>query len=142
MFLCDFFQNPNYNNVVKFIVNTKKVILLFDGVCNLCNYWVSFLMKRDKKEQFLFVPLRSEEGKEWIVKYKIPKETDSIIVIAENRIYLESEAVIKIIGYLQIPWKWFQLLRIIPLNIRDKIYQWVAQNRFKWFGRRKTCRII
>jgi predicted DCC family thiol-disulfide oxidoreductase YuxK len=99
-------------------------------------------MKRDKKEQFQFVPLQSEEGKELIVRCKIPKGTDSIIVIAENRFYLESEAVIKIIGYLAIPWKWLQVLRIIPLNIRNKVYRWIAQNRFNWFGRRKTCRIM
>jgi predicted DCC family thiol-disulfide oxidoreductase YuxK len=99
-------------------------------------------MKRDKKEHFQFVPLQSEKGKELIENYKIPKETDSIIVIAENRFYFESEAVIKIIGDLAVPWKWFQVLRMIPLNIRNKVYRWVAQNRFDWFGRRKTCRIM
>lgn len=128
--------------LVKLVMNAKKVILLFDGVCNLCNYWVSFLIKRDKKEHFQFVPLQSEVGKELIKKYKIPRETDSIVVITENRSYLESEAVFKIISYLEVPWRWFQILRIIPLNTGNRIYRWLAKNRFKWFGKRNTCRIV
>ena len=74
--------------------------------------------------------------------YKIDKETDSIILIAENRIYIESEAIIKIAGQLSAPWKWFQIFRFLPLKIRDRQYRWVAKNRIRWFGRRKTCRVI
>lgn len=90
----------------------------------------------------MFVPLQSEKGKALIEKYKIAKEIDSIILIAENSIYFESEAVMKIARQLSVPWTWFQIFSFVPLNMRDKFYKWIARNRFSWFGKRKTCRVI
>ena len=106
----------------------ENPILLFDGVCNLCNGAVNFLMKRDNKKQFCYVPLQSERGKELVSKNSITLETGSVILIVENRIYLESEAVIEIARLLPLPWNWFTFFRIVPLKIRDSIFFLIA-----WF---------
>ncbi len=120
-------------------MNDNNPIILFDGICNLCNSSVNFILKRDKKKQFHFVSLQSDEGKELIKRYKIPQETDSVILIRKNEIFIESDAALKIIGLLPTPWKWLTIFKIIPIKWRNKIYNWVAKNRYKWFGKRDVC---
>jgi len=120
-------------------MNDNNPIILFDGICNLCNGSVNFILKRDKKKQFRFVSLQSDEGKELIKRYKIPQETDSVILIRKNKIFVESDAALKISGLLPTPWKWLTIFKIIPTKWRNKIYNWVAKNRYKWFGKRDVC---
>ena len=123
-------------------VQTKKHIILFDGICNLCNGAVNFILKRDKRKQFRFVALQSENGKELISKFKIAPETDSVILILNKQVYTESDAAIEIAKLLPTPWNCFSAFKIIPKKIRDGIYKWIAKNRYRWFGKRKTCRIF
>lgn len=120
----------------------EKNIILFDGVCNLCNSSVDFILKRDKMRQFQFVALQSKSGEELVDKYGIPKETDSVVLINENMIFIESEAAIEIVKLLPTPWNWLASLKIIPIKLRNSIYKWIARNRYRWFGKRKECRII
>ena len=120
----------------------EKQTILFDGVCNLCNGAVDFILKRDKKKQFRFVPLQSDVGKELVEIFHIPFETDSMILIFQDKIYTESDAAIKIAGLLSAPWSWFSAFKIIPLKFRNGIYKWIAKNRYRWFGKRKTCRVV
>ncbi|NQU52590.1 MAG: DUF393 domain-containing protein [Bacteroidetes bacterium] len=120
----------------------EKPILLFDGVCNLCNGAVNFVMKLDDKKQFYFVTLQSERGKELVAINNISLETDSVILILENQVYLESEAVIQIAGLLPFPWNLFSVFQIIPVKIRNSIYSWIAKNRYRWFGKRNSCRVL
>ncbi len=120
----------------------EKPILLFDGVCNLCNGAVNFVMKRDDKKQFYFLALQSEKGKELVAINNISLETDSVILILENQVYLESEAVIQIVGLLHFPWNLFSVFQIIPVKIRNSIYSWIAKNRYRWFGKRNSCRVL
>ena len=115
----------------------KKPIILFDGVCNLCNNSVRFVLKRDTKRQFSYVPLQSEEGKSLLNKYRIPEETDSIVLIKDEKYYIESDAVLEICEHLPLPWHLARTFKILPLNWRDTIYRWVAKNRYRWFGRRE-----
>lgn len=122
-------------------MQTTLPVILFDGECNLCNGTVNFLLKRDRKKQFRFASLQSETGQSLIQKFKIPVETDSVILIKSNRIYIESDAAIEIAGMLPFPWKTGVLIRIIPRKNRDKFYRWVAKNRYRWFGKRDVCRI-
>ena len=122
-------------------MQTKKHIILFDGICNLCNGAVNFILKRDKKKQFRFVALQSEKGIDLISKFKIAPETDSIILILNNQIYTESDAAIEIAKLLPALWNWLSVFKIIPKKVRDGIYKWIAKNRYRWFGKRKTCRI-
>ena len=120
----------------------KKHIILFDGVCNLCNSAVNFILKRDKNKQFQFVALQSERGEKLSEKFKIAPETDSVILIIQNKVYTESDAAIKIARLLPAPWNWFSVFKIIPINIRNGIYKWIAKKRYRWFGKRETCRIM
>lgn len=123
-------------------MQSKKPIILFDGVCNLCNGAVGFLLKRDRKKQFRFVPLQWETGKLLRQKFKIPDNLDSVILIKSNIVYFKSDAFFEITTMLPYPWKIVVVLKIIPKKIRDKLYNWIAKNRYSWFGKRETCRII
>ncbi|MCF6333922.1 MAG: DCC1-like thiol-disulfide oxidoreductase family protein [Draconibacterium sp.] len=120
----------------------ENQILLFDGVCNLCNGAVDFIQKRDKKKLFRFVALQSEKGKMLVGKLEISHELDSIILISGDQVFIESDAAIEIARLLPAPWNWFSAFKIIPLKSRNKMYQWIAENRYRWFGKRKICRIV
>lgn len=119
----------------------QNPIILFDGVCNLCNGSVDFLLKYDRKKQFRFASIQSEAAKLLFRKFQIPAETDSVILIKSNQVYFESDAAIEIAGMLSFPWKMVVVFRIIPKKMRDNIYQWIAKNRYRWFGKRDICRI-
>lgn len=119
----------------------RQPVILFDGFCNLCNGTVDFLIKKDQKKQFRFVPLQSEVGKLFIQEFQIPIETDSVILIRFNQVYFESDAAIEIAGMLNYPWKLGVIARFIPKQIRNKLYQLIAKNRYRWFGKRATCRV-
>ena len=119
----------------------QNPIILFDGVCNLCNGTVDFLLKHNRKKQFRFASIQSESAKLLIRKFQIPAETDSVIVIKSNQVYFESDAAIEIAGMLSFPWKMAVIFRFIPKKMRDIIYRWIAKNRYRWFGKRDICRI-
>jgi predicted DCC family thiol-disulfide oxidoreductase YuxK len=128
-----------------FVINNMEVekpAILFDGYCNLCNGTVDFLLKHDKKKQFSFIPLQSDAGKLIVHKYQIPSETDSVLLIKSNRVYFESDAALEIARMLNFPWNLASCTKFIPKQIRDKIYNWVAKNRYRWFGKRESCRIL
>jgi predicted DCC family thiol-disulfide oxidoreductase YuxK len=123
-------------------MNAEQPVILFDGVCNLCNGTVDFLMKRDRKKQFRFASLQSETGEFLRLQYQIPADSDSVILIKSETVYFKSEAAIEIAEMLPFPWKITGFLRIIPHKFRDKIYDIIAKNRYRWFGKREMCRII
>ncbi len=117
-------------------------MILFDGICNLCNASINFILKRDKNKLFRYVSLQSEEGKQLVELHQIPKETDSVILIHNKKVFVESSAAIEIARMLPVPWRWAAVLKIIPQKIRDGIYRWIARNRYRWFGKRTSCRVI
>jgi predicted DCC family thiol-disulfide oxidoreductase YuxK len=119
----------------------QNPIILFDGVCNLCNGTVDFLLKHDRKKQFRFASIQSETAQLLFRKFQIPPETDSVILIKSNKVYFESDAAIEIAGMLSFPWKLVVVFRIIPKKMRDNIYRRIAKNRYRWFGKRDICRI-
>jgi len=119
----------------------QNPIIIFDGECNLCNGTVDFLLKRDSKKQFRFASIQSEAAQLLFRKFQIPSEVDSVILIKSNKVYFESDAAIEIAGMLPFPWKMGTIFRIIPKKIRDNIYRRIAKNRYRWFGKRDTCRI-
>ncbi|MCP9768633.1 DUF393 domain-containing protein [Lacihabitans sp. LS3-19] len=114
-------------------------IVLFDGVCNLCNFSVQFIIKNDPEELFLFSSLQSAYSKAFFLKYKIPSDDlSSIILILDNKIYKKSEAVFKIILFLP-KYRWLSFFSFLPLYITDFLYDLIAKNRYRWFGKRETC---
>ena len=122
-------------------MQSKQPVILFDGVCKLCNGTVDFLLRRDRKKQFRFASLQSETGKLLKQQYAIPEDSDSVILIKSDAIYFKSGAVFEIAGMLSYPWKIAPFLKIIPKKISDYLYDWIAKNRYRWFGKRETCRI-
>lgn len=120
----------------------NKSIILFDGVCNLCNSSVNFIIKHDKNEHFLFASLQSDVAKELLLQFTSKKiKIDSIILIEDGVIYEKSTAALKISTYLNGGFKLLYSFILIPLFIRDSIYDYVAKNRYKWFGKKDNCMI-
>jgi predicted DCC family thiol-disulfide oxidoreductase YuxK len=116
-------------------------LILFDGICVLCNKTVNFLLQHDSKKQFRYVALQSDVGIKLTENFEVPPATDSVLLIYENLLYTESEAALKIASLLPFPWKTAVIFKIIPKNIRNKIYRWIAKNRYRWFGKNNSCRI-
>lgn len=122
-------------------MQNNNPIILFDGICNLCNGTVDFLLKKDRKKQFKFASLQSNAGQLLIQKFHISNETDSVIFIKSNKVYTESDAIIEIFDMLNYPWKLGIIVKIFPKKIRDGFYRIISNNRYHWFGKREKCRI-
>jgi predicted DCC family thiol-disulfide oxidoreductase YuxK len=117
-------------------------VILFDGVCNFCNGSVNFLLKRDKKDAFRFAPLQSASGQKLLAQYNLSREEfASFILIEKGQAYQKSTAALKVMNHLPWYWKEVQLFRIIPVFLRDAIYDFIARNRYKWFGKKEACMI-
>ncbi len=125
------------------MTSENKKIILFDGVCNLCNTWIQFVIKHDKKDVFRFAALQSEFGKNIIKEINIDtSKIDSIILYeSKNVYYYKSDAVIKIAQNLGFGYNLLVVFKIIPKIIRNYIYDFIAKNRYKWFGRKESCMI-
>jgi predicted DCC family thiol-disulfide oxidoreductase YuxK len=117
-------------------------IILFDGVCNLCNAAVQFVINRDKKNQFLFASLQSEEGKKILAEYNLPEdEIHFFILVEKERVYTRSTAALKVIKNLNGLWSFLYGFILVPKFIRDGIYNMVAKKRYQWFGRKNECMV-
>jgi predicted DCC family thiol-disulfide oxidoreductase YuxK len=114
---------------------------LFDGVCNFCDRSVQFVMKRDPEAKFTFASLQSGAGERVKEYYKIDPSLDSMILVEEGTYYTKSTAALKICKNLKGLWKVFSVLLVIPKPIRDFFYNIVARNRYKWFGKRESCKL-
>jgi len=121
-----------------------KKLILFDGVCNLCNSSVQFVIKRDKKDIFRFAPLQSDIGKKMVDERGIDTSTvDSIILVEPNiAYYTKSSAAIEIANDLGGIWQILNVFTyILPVSVRDWIYDFIARNRYKWFGKKEHCMV-
>jgi predicted DCC family thiol-disulfide oxidoreductase YuxK len=117
-----------------------EVIVLFDGVCNFCNASVNFVIERDKAGYFKFAPLQSEIGDELAAKYGIDKiETDSVIVVEDEKVYTHSSAALQIARKLDGIWSWVYAFVIVPKPIRDFLYKLFAKHRYRLFGKQDAC---
>jgi predicted DCC family thiol-disulfide oxidoreductase YuxK len=120
----------------------KKSVILFDGVCNLCNASIDFILKRDKKNKFLVGALQEEAGKKLLSKFEVnPEYLDSLVLIEDDQIYFRSTAALKIAKNLSDFWPLFHGFIFLPSGIRDGIYDWIGRNRYRWFGKKNTCRL-
>lgn len=117
-------------------------IVLFDGVCNLCNSSVQFFIRNDKKNVLRFASLQSEAGQTLLQKFNLPtNEFNSFVLIVDDQVYLRSSAALKVISYLGGFWKILQIFWIVPRFMRDGVYNTLAKNRYKWFGKKTECMI-
>jgi predicted DCC family thiol-disulfide oxidoreductase YuxK len=121
---------------------TDHPIILFDGVCNLCNGAVNFVLAQDRKDVFRFATLQSDAGRELIRKYHIPEEIPgSFVLIDHHQFFRKSSAALKVLKYFPWYWQGLQLLWIVPGFIRNFIYDIIARNRYAWFGKRDVCMV-
>ncbi|MEQ9009057.1 MAG: DCC1-like thiol-disulfide oxidoreductase family protein [Ekhidna sp.] len=120
----------------------KQPIILFDGVCNLCNSSVQFIIERDKKELFLFASLQSRYAKENLPdEFSDETALQSIILKEGDEIKSKSSAVLTITKSLSGLWPLFYVLIVIPKFVRDWVYDIIAKNRYQWFGKKDQCMI-
>ena len=118
----------------------KPAILLYDGVCGLCNWLVTFTIKRDRAGKFKFASLQSEAGRTLLQKFNLPVDDfDSMVLIKGDKSYRKSAAALRILKELTWPYKLFYLFIIIPAPIADFFYGIIARNRYKWFGKHDEC---
>lgn len=119
-----------------------KPIILFDGVCNLCDSAVQFIIRRDKKNTFLFASLQSEMGQRILAQYNFPvDELNSFILVENNKAYTRSTGALKVVKKLKGLWPLLYGFMIVPKFIRNWVYNWVGRNRYKWFGKKEECMI-
>lgn len=117
-------------------------IVVFDGVCNLCNNVVKFIIKRDKRNQFRFASFQGKKGNEILKHFRLNEnDTNSFLLIQGDKIYFRSGGALRVLKKLG---GWYSLLYafiIVPKFLRDPIYNWVARNRYKWFGKKDSCMV-
>lgn len=118
----------------------KENIVFFDGVCVLCNSSVDLLMKMDKKNTLKFASLQGKTAQVLLSNNQL-ENLDSIVFFTGNALYEKSDAALEILRKLGGFWQVFLVFKWIPKSWRDGIYSWVAKNRYRWFGKRETCRV-
>lgn len=117
-------------------------IILFDGVCNLCNHAVDFVIRRDSRDRFKFASLQEPFLQDFLKKRQIPSAyLDSIVFVHDDRVFVKSRAALEIARRMGGFWKLLYVFMLVPKIIRDPIYDWIARNRYRWYGKRSSCRI-
>ena len=117
-------------------------VVLFDGVCNLCNTAVQFIIRHDKKREFMFASLQSATGQKLLAQYDLPQdELNSFILIENNKAYTRSTGALRVVKKLNGILPWLYSFIIIPKIFRDSIYDLAARNRYQWFGKKDECMI-
>ena len=124
-------------------IHDDTALVLFDGVCPLCNGFVQFVIARDPKGRFRFAPLQGEAARRACVAAGLDRPAggtpDSVIVLQGGRMQVRSDAVLTIAAGLPFPWRLLAVGRMLPRPVRDALYRLVARNRYRWFGQRTTC---
>lgn len=123
-------------------MNRDMHILMFDGVCNLCNGVVQFVIRRDPEGKFRFAALQSETGQDLLARFRLPLEDfETFVLIEQDRNYTKSTAALRMVRRITGLWPLLYIFIIVPRPIRDFVYGVVARNRYRWFGRQDRCMI-
>lgn len=125
----------------KLIANTPKIIL-FDGVCNLCNSSVQFVIQRDSNKVFRYAALQSDFAKNLLESLnQSAPDVESVILVDGETVYYRSNAALRIAKHLNGAWPMLSIFLIVPRFIRDAVYNFIGRNRYKWFGKQESCMI-
>lgn len=115
-------------------------IVVFDAQCLLCNGWVQFLLKHDKRRQFQFAAIQGQLGRTLLTNAGLQVEgLQTLLLVKGDQSWQHTEAILRIVHALGWPWRIAGLLRLVPAPLRDRLYRWVARNRYRWFGRSEQC---
>lgn len=119
-----------------------KAVILFDGVCNLCNASVQFIISNEREVYFTFASLQSEFGQELLVKNGLNNQNFDSFVLLENKVvYQESSAAVRVAKHLKFPYSLLAIFYFVPKFIRNWGYRFIAKNRYRWFGKKDACMI-
>lgn len=120
----------------------KGPIVFFDGVCNLCNGAIDWLVRHDRMRQIQYASLQGTTAAQIVPDHLSDGDPDSILVWVDGAVLSRSDAVLKILSYLSPGYRFLAATgKIVPRFLRDSIYKWVARNRYRWFGKRDSCRL-
>ncbi len=120
----------------------SRPVVLFDGVCNLCNSSVRFIIKRDPGSVFRFAPLQSDTSKSILKQFELPTDgLDTFILVEDGECYVRSEAALRVARRLGGGWGLLYGFIIIPRSIRDYVYGIIARHRYEWFGKKGQCMV-
>lgn len=118
----------------------KHPVLLFDGVCNLCNASVQWVLLRDHKAHFRFTALQSETGQALLKQHGLDQmHFNSVVLVTAERIFLRSDAPLEVARRLGGGWQLLYVFKWVPRFIRDSVYEWISRNRYRWFGKKEAC---
>lgn len=123
------------------ITEIDKPIIFFDGVCGLCNYFLDFVLRKDKDHKFYYAPLQGEAAKKYLPELDENTEEWTMFLLDEDGLHERSTASLKIFEKLGRAWGTLGVLLYVPKFIRNPVYKFIAKNRYKWFGKRDTCRL-
>jgi predicted DCC family thiol-disulfide oxidoreductase YuxK len=134
--------------------NVDGPVVLFDGLCNLCNGSIQFVVDHERAPSLRFAPLQSElakellegafgeaEAKRLIVGSTGEGDPDSVVLVDGRRGWTHSTAALHIARHLRAPWGWLAAFFLVPRPVRDLVYRWIGRNRYRWFGKSDTCRV-
>lgn len=123
-------------------MNPGNPVILFDGVCNLCNRSVQFIIKRDRNKKFCFAALQGKAGEAFLKKFDLPADTfNSFILVEGDKVYTRSAAALRVAKHLGGGWTLLYGFMMLPRFARDAMYNVIARNRYKWFGKREECMV-
>jgi predicted DCC family thiol-disulfide oxidoreductase YuxK len=132
---------PEAAHTVSAPAQTDHVIVVFDGVCVLCNHTVDLLLRTDGSGRLRFTPFQGHNAARLLAEHGVFTAPDTVYIIDGRGLYERSDAIIYVSRYLVWPWRAVGALRAIPRSLRDPIYRWISRNRYRWFGKRDTCRL-
>ena len=119
---------------------TDQLIIIFDGVCNLCEYSVQFIVKNDRQARFKFISAQSEKGKVFQRLYGVDTLQDGTVILLKNdQVFVKSDAAVEIAKDLDGLWRFLHVFKFIPKPARDFVYSIISKNRYRWFGKKNEC---
>lgn len=129
-----------FTNFALMKTSNTEAIILFDGICNLCNESVQFIIKRDPEEQFLFASLQSDAAEKLLLQFNYDNsKLKTIVLIEDGQLYSKSTAILRICKRLNFMWRLMYMFIILPRGFRDFVYNVVAKYRYSWFGKKNNC---
>ncbi len=122
------------------VLNETGPVLLYDGVCNLCNAAVKWVLRHERNQQMRFAALQSDFGQAVLKENGLDlKQLDSMLVVDDGRVLMRSDAALRMAEIVGGPWRLARIFRIVPKVLRDWCYNFVAANRYNWFGKEESC---
>ncbi|WP_206859980.1 thiol-disulfide oxidoreductase DCC family protein [Lysobacter changpingensis] len=117
-------------------------VIVFDGVCVLCNGWVRFLLRHDRRGRYRFAAMQGESGRALLFAHGLDADDPaSFLLIEENAAWTDTDAIVRVLSGLGGAWRLAALLRVLPRGVRDRLYRGIARNRYRMFGRHEHCMI-